>query len=60
MNRKVKLTLIILGYIIAIILTFLVLGGLAALLDLIQEVKAFSEDFITQIIEKLPIKEVSS
>lgn len=60
MNKKLKWILIILGYIIAIILTFIVMGGLAALLDLIQEVKAFSEDFITQIIEKLPIKEVSS
>lgn len=56
MNRKAKLTFIILGYIIAIVLTFIVIGGLTAFLDLIQEIRAFSEGFITQIIEKLPIE----
>lgn len=60
MNRKVKWALIIIGYIGIIVLTFILIGGLVALLNLIQEIKAFSEGFITQIIEKLPIKEVSS
>jgi len=60
MNKKLKWILIISGYIVVFGLTFIVMGGLKAFLDLIQEIKAFSEGFITQIIEKLPIKEVSS
>ena len=56
MNKKLKWALIINGFVVVIILTFIVMGGLAALLDLIQEIRAFSEGFITQIIEKLPIE----
>ena len=60
MNNTLKWALIIILFIVMILLTFIFMGGLAALLDLIQEVKAFSEEFITEIIEKVPIKEVSS
>ena len=56
MNKKLKWALIISGYVVLIVLTFIFIGGLVALLDLIQEIRAFSEGFITQIIEKLPIK----
>jgi len=56
MNKKLKWALIIIGFVVVIILTFILIGGLVALLDLIQEIKAFSEVFITQIIEKLPIE----
>ena len=60
MNKKLKWALIFTGYIVVFGLTFIFMGGLDSLLDLIQEVQAFSEEFLTEIIEKIPIEEVSS
>lgn len=54
MNRKLKWGLIISGYVVVIILTFIVMGGLAALLNFIEEVNSLSKEFIDQIIEIIP------
>jgi len=54
MNKKLKWGLIISGYIVVFVLTFIVMGGLAALLNFIEDVNSLSREFINQLIEIIP------
>jgi len=52
-NRKLKIFLILSGYIIVFILTFIFLGGLEDLLQFLSESAKTLEEIINKIITKL-------
>jgi len=58
MNKTIKWSLILSGYIIVFVLTFIFMGRLAALFNFIQEMKNLSEAFINQIIKIIQIRGV--
>lgn len=53
LNRKVKIALILLGYVVVFILTFIFMGGLEDLIQFATESSQAIEDLIRELIEKL-------
>lgn len=53
MNRKIKLFLILSGYVIIFILTFILMGGLDDLYQFATESSKTLEEIISKIITKL-------
>ena len=53
MNRKFKIFLILSGYIVVFLLTFVFMGGLEALLQFASESSKTFEEIVIKIITKL-------
>jgi len=53
LNRKVKIALILLGYVVVFVLTFIFTGGLEALIQFATESSHAIEDLIRELITRI-------
>ena len=53
MNRKAKIALILLGYVVVFILTFIFTGGLEALIQFATESSQAAENLVRELIARI-------